>query len=138
MAAVDVMPQTSGGGAIEQRQAGSSSGGGGQRPPQLNSGGHNGYVWTPVLVSSKTPDNSNMDPRIPKLESFAEKTVERLVAIEKDIAVIKSNYASKEDVQGVRTAVSEAKSSIILWVVGTIILAQVVPQIPAIFKALGP
>lgn len=138
MPAIDAIPPTSGGGAVEQRRAGSSSGGGGQPPAQLNSAGFNGYTWTPVTPQPKKADNSNMDHRITKLESFADKIGERLVSVEKDIAVIKSNYATKEDVQSVRTAVSDAKGSIILWVVSAIILAQVVPQIPALFKAFLP
>lgn len=51
-----------------------------------------------------------------------------LSAMKVDIAVIKSNYATKADV-------SEAKNSIILWVVGAIILTSVVPAIPNIIKA---
>ena len=43
------------------------------------------------------PDNDGMEHRIAKLETLAEKTSERLGAIEKDVSVIKSNYATKED-----------------------------------------
>jgi len=68
-----------------------------------------------------------MDARISKLEQLAEKTGERLTAIERDLAVIKSNYASKSDV-------AEAKSSIIMWVVSAILLAQL---LPAILKKFG-
>lgn len=38
-----------------------------------------------------------MEARVTKLESLAEKTSERLGAIEKGVSVIKSNYATKED-----------------------------------------
>lgn len=55
--------------------------------------------------------------------------VERVAALEKDaatiktdIAVIKSNYATKADV-------SDAKNSIIMWVVSAILLAQLLPPI---------
>ena len=44
-----------------------------------------------------------------------------------DIAVMRSNYATKSDV-------SDAKTSIILWVVGAVVLAQLIPAIPNILK----
>jgi hypothetical protein len=135
MPAIDVLPQSSGGGAIEQRQASASSGGGGPSSAQLNSAGFSGYRWTPVPSMPKTDDNGAMEYRIARLETFADKAGERLAAIERDIAVVKSNYATREDVQSAKTAISDAKSSIIQWVVGAIILAQVLPHIPAIFKA---
>ena len=72
--------------------------------------------------SGEPPDNGDMEPRIAKLESHAEKTGERLAAIEKDLAVIKSNYATKADI-------AEAKNSIIMWVVSAILLAQLLPPL---------
>lgn len=79
------------------------------------------------------PDNGDMEQRVAKLEALAEKTSERLTAIEKDVAVIKSNYATKEDVAALRgdmkAAVAEAKNSIIMWVVSAILLAQVLPSL---------
>ncbi len=84
------------------------------------------------------PDNGDMEPRVAKLEALAEKTNDRLVAIERDVAIIKSNYATKEDVAALRgemkTAVAEAKNSIIMWVVSAILLAQL---LPSILKKLG-
>lgn len=68
-----------------------------------------------------------MENRIAKLEATAEKTAERLMAIERDVAVIKSNYATKADL-------SDAKAAIILWVVGAIFLAQL---LPGLLKKLG-
>lgn len=44
-----------------------------------------------------------------------------------DLAIIKSNYATKTDIQTTRTAISDAKNSIIMWVVSTIFLAQLLP-----------
>lgn len=61
-----------------------------------------------------------MEARIAKLEALADKTMERLGALERDLAVIKSNYATKADI-------SEAKNSIVMWVVSAILLAQLLP-----------
>jgi hypothetical protein len=63
-----------------------------------------------------------MEERVKKLEATTEKTLERLIEIERDIAVVKSNYATT-------TTVSEAKNSIIMWVVGAIFVAQLLPMI---------
>lgn len=38
-----------------------------------------------------------MEERVKKLEGLVEKTVERIVNIERDMAVVRSNYATKED-----------------------------------------
>lgn len=48
-----------------------------------------------------------------------------------DIAVIRSNYATKSDV-------SDAKTSIILWVVGAVVLSQLIPAIPNILRVFFP
>lgn len=73
------------------------------------------------------PHDGDMEARVAKLESIAEKTAERLTALERDVAVIKSNYSTKADV-------SEAKNSIIMWVVSAILLAQL---LPALLKKFG-
>ncbi|MEB6632772.1 hypothetical protein [Kluyvera cryocrescens] len=44
-----------------------------------------------------------------------------------DIAVMRSNYATKTDV-------SDAKNSIILWVVGAVVFSQLIPAIPKILE----
>ena len=73
------------------------------------------------------PEDGDMEARISKLEALTEKTGERMIALERDVAVIKSNYATKADV-------SEAKNSIIMWVVSAIFLAQL---LPTLLKHLG-
>lgn len=74
-------------------------------------------------------DNGDMESRIAKLESITEKTGDRLFMIEKDLAIIKSqmdgfikHYATKADL-------TEAKNSIIMWVVSAIMLAQLLPTL---------
>jgi hypothetical protein len=53
-------------------------------PPSFDGGGGGGY-------------DPRMEERVKRLEAAAEKTVERLTTIERDLAVVKSNYATKED-----------------------------------------
>jgi len=38
-----------------------------------------------------------MEKRVEKLEQLAEKTSDRLITIERDVAVMRANYATKED-----------------------------------------
>lgn len=83
-----------------------------------------------------------MDQRVAKLEALAEKTGERLAALDRDLAVIKSNYATREDVAALRgemkAAVAEAKNSIILWVVAAVFLAQLLPVVAGLVKHFFP
>ena len=44
-----------------------------------------------------------------------------------DLAVVRSTYATKADV-------SDAKNSIIIWVVGAVVISQIIPAIPNILK----
>ncbi len=73
------------------------------------------------------PDDPTMEERVKKLEAA-------LSTLQQDVAVVRANYATKADVEAVKTSVAEAKSTIILWVVSAIFLAQL---LPALLKKLG-
>lgn len=47
------------------------------------------------------PDNGDMEARVSKLEALAEKTQERLFAIERAIAVLDSTHATKTDLHSI-------------------------------------
>jgi hypothetical protein len=66
------------------------------------------------------PDDGKMEARVKALE-------DALAAVKTDVAVIRSNYATKADI-------AEAKNSVIMWVVSAILLAQL---LPAVLKKFG-
>jgi hypothetical protein len=81
-----------------------------------------------------------MNERVEKLEVMAEKTSDRLYALERDVAMITANGATKADIAelkaaiaGVKgeltSAIAQAKTSVTLWVVSAIFLAQVLPTL---------
>ncbi|WP_273818152.1 hypothetical protein [Providencia rettgeri] len=69
-----------------------------------------------------------MDSRISKLEAEVSKIKDSLNDIKIDVAVIKSNYAKKEDVVS-------SSNKIILWVVGAVVFSQLLPALPKIIDA---
>jgi hypothetical protein len=102
------------------------------------------YSEEPLRGGPRPPDNGNMEARVLKLEALAEKTGERLTGIDLGLVKIEGKqdefskyYATKADVESVKTSVSEAKYSIIVWVVGAILFTQVLPALPGVLRALG-
>ncbi|WP_021024782.1 hypothetical protein [Comamonas sp. B-9] len=95
---------------------------------------------------TEPPDNGDMEQRVAKLESLAEKTGERLVALEKSSALILQkqeefarHFATKADVEAVKTAVATSTSTIIKWVVGAVVFSQLIPVLATwLPKILGP
>jgi DNA-binding ferritin-like protein len=77
---------------------------------------------------------TDINERVDRLEEIAEKMAERLFALERDVAIIKSNYATKADLAELKADIAEAKASIIMWVVTAIFLAQL---LPALLKRFG-
>jgi DNA-binding ferritin-like protein len=84
----------------------------------------NNVIWT---GGGEPPGGPQMEARIGKLEALADKIAERLGTLERDVAVIKSNYATRSDI-------ADAKNSIVMWVVSVILLAQV---LPGVLKRIG-
>ena len=68
-----------------------------------------------------------METRIAAVGAKVDNLADRMTVLERDVAVIKSNYATKADV-------AEAKNSVIMWVVSAILLAQL---LPALLKKFG-
>lgn len=52
----------------------------------------------------RPPDDGGMDDRISRLEKLAEDSNARLTALERDVAVIRSNYVTKADLHQEITA----------------------------------
>jgi hypothetical protein len=75
----------------------------------------------------------DMNERVEILEAIAEKTAERLFALERDVAIIKATGATKVDLAELKSElksdIADAKSSIIMWVVSAIFLAQLLPSL---------
>ena len=60
-----------------------------------------------------------METQTSSLELLAGKTLERITALEVDLAVIKSNYATKEDVAGVKEDIAKLEVTLLKWFIGT-------------------
>jgi len=76
----------------------------------------------------------DMEARVAKLEAVAEKTGERLAAIDLRLAKLETRIDEGLRAFATKADVAEAKNSVIMWVVSAILLAQV---LPAVLKKLG-
>ena len=77
--------------------------------------------------ASDSADDGQMEKRIEKLERS-------LAAIALDLGLIKATCATKSDFAELKATVSEAKTTIIVWVVAVVVLAQI---LPALLKQFG-
>ena len=68
------------------------------------------------------PHNGSMEARVQALEKSAQETRERLIRIEAKQDEFIKHYATKADL-------TDAKNTIIMWVVSAVLLAQVLPSI---------
>jgi hypothetical protein len=91
-------------------------------------GVHKGpWQGAPLQDDGEPPDNGNMEGRVKTLEADMRDVRERLIKIEAKLDNLPAIFATKADL-------SEAKTSIIMWVVGAIFLAQL---LPALLKKFG-
>ena len=60
-----------------------------------------------------------MEARLSKLESLAEQALERISSLELDVAVIKSNYATREDIAKIREDLAKMEGTLLKWFIGT-------------------
>ncbi|WP_457332968.1 hypothetical protein [Rhizobacter sp. P5_C2] len=88
------------------------------RPPGTDSGTPSSFD-----AGGGSGDDGEMEARVAKLEAIAEKTGEKLTAIDLRLTKLETrseSFATKADV-------SDAKYQIVVWVVATFILSQVLP-----------
>ena len=80
------------------------------------------------------PHDGHMEERVKKLEELAEKSRADLHAIALRLARIDTRM----DTFATKTDVAEAKNSIIMWVVGAIFVAQLLPMLKDFVKPSTP
>ena len=85
--------------------------------------------WWNTQTPPSPPGPPDMQQRVTKLEALAEKTDTRLHAIEKDLAVLRAEM---------KADIANAKNSIIMWVVGAVFLAQLLPVVAGLVKDFYP
>lgn len=96
--------------------------------------------WWKDRKPPNPPDPPDMDltSRVAKLESLAEKADQRLAGIDVRLTRIESSqgefvrhYATKADL-------TSAKNTIIVWAVGAVFLAQLLPVVAGLVKHYFP
>ena len=60
-----------------------------------------------------------METRTSSLELLSEKTLERVTVLEVNLAVVKSNYATKEDIARLKEDIAKLEATLLKWFVGT-------------------
>ncbi|HEX8611442.1 MAG TPA: hypothetical protein VF800_09165 [Telluria sp.] len=78
-----------------------------------------GISWLNTLSEAQIMDL--MEARIVKLELATEKILERLSAVERDIAVIRSNYATKADIAALQASITALEAKMLKRFVTTAI-----------------
>jgi len=73
--------------------------------------------------------DDGMEARVARNESDLVVMKADIAVMKTDIAVIKATAATKSDLAQVRAEIAEAKSSIIMWVVSAIFIAQLLPAL---------
>jgi hypothetical protein len=73
--------------------------------------------------------DDGMEARVARIESDLVVMKADIAVMKTDIAVIKATAATKTDLAQVRAEIAEAKSSIIMWVVSAIFIAQLLPAL---------
>jgi len=79
--------------------------------------------------SSGGGDDGGMEARLSKLEVLAEKTGERLAGMDVLLTKIESKQEEQVRHYATKADVTEAKNSVIMWVVSAILLAQLLPPL---------
>jgi hypothetical protein len=88
-------------------------------------------------AKSKSTSSSNgggqppmdLTDRVSRIETTLDTVKADLAELKTDVAIIKSNYATHADIAKLETKIEASKNSIIMWVVGAIFLAQLLPMI---------
>lgn len=95
-----------------------------------------------LTTPPEPPDPPDMQARITKLEASAQDARDRLVRIEARLDGHEKLFASKEDLAraegSLKAAIAEAKNSIVVWVVGAVFFAQLLPSVPTLIKLFFP
>lgn len=73
----------------------------------------NGVHWS---GGGEPPGGEQLETRIAAVEARVDNLADRMTVLERDVAVIRSDWATKADV-------AEAKNSVTTWVVSALLLA---------------